>query len=48
MLPLGIHGTPYGLALDRTGVVKWSGVAGNFDDVLSMAAAVGLDSGWGG
>jgi hypothetical protein len=45
---LGIHATPYGLALDRTGVVKWSGVAGNFDDVLSMAAAVGLDAGWSG
>jgi hypothetical protein len=45
---LGIHATPYGLAVDATGVVKWSGVAGNFDDVLSMAAAVGLDAGWGG
>lgn len=45
---LGIHATPYGLAVDATGVVKWSGVAGNFDDVLSMAAAVGLDDGWSG
>jgi hypothetical protein len=45
---LGIHATPYGLAVDATGVVKWSGVAGNFDDILSMAATVGLDSGWGG
>jgi hypothetical protein len=42
---LGVNATPYGLAVDATGVVRWSGVAGNFDDVLSMAAAVGLDVG---
>jgi hypothetical protein len=45
---LGIHATPYGLAVDATGIVKWSGVVGNFDDVLSMAVAVGLDAGWSG
>jgi hypothetical protein len=41
---LGIIATPYGMAIDASGVVRWSGIAGNFDDVLAMVAAFGMDT----
>jgi hypothetical protein len=41
---LGIIATPYGIAIDGTGVVRWSGLVANFDDVLAMVAAFGMDA----
>jgi hypothetical protein len=41
---LGIIATPYGIAVDAAGVVRWSGIAGNFDDVLAMVSAFGMDT----
>ncbi len=41
---LGIIATPYGIAIDGTGVVRWSGVVANFDDILAMVAAFGIDA----
>ena len=41
---LGINATPYGIAVDAAGVVRWSGIAGDFDDLLAMAAAFTFDA----
>ncbi|HEY3771992.1 MAG TPA: hypothetical protein VGL69_03285 [Solirubrobacteraceae bacterium] len=41
---LGIIATPYGIAVDVSGIVRWSGIVGNFDDVLAMVAAFGMDT----
>jgi len=41
---LGIIATPYGIAVNASGTVRWSGIAGNFDDVLAMVAAFGMDT----
>ncbi|MGH3599833.1 MAG: TlpA family protein disulfide reductase [Pseudonocardiaceae bacterium] len=41
---LGINATPYGVAVDASGVVRWSGVPHHLDDVRSMASALAINA----
>lgn len=39
---LKINAAPYGLAVDASGIVRWSGVPYCLDDVRAMAAALAV------
>jgi hypothetical protein len=41
---LGINASPYGVAMDASGTVRWSGVASHLDDVRSMLAALSVSA----
>jgi hypothetical protein len=41
---LGINATPYGVAMDASGIVRWSGVPRRLDDVRSMVAALSVSA----
>lgn len=41
---LGINATPYGVAMDASGVVRWSAVPHRLDDVRSMVAALSVSA----
>lgn len=38
---LGINATPFGIATDSTGIVRWAGIPQSAEDVLAMATACG-------
>jgi hypothetical protein len=41
---LGVNAYPYGVAVDASGVVRWSGVPHHLDDVRSMVAALSVSA----
>ena len=42
---LEVNASPYGLALDSAGSVRWSGLPNTVEDVLAMATALGRTNG---
>lgn len=41
---LGINAAPYGVAMDASGIVRWSGAPHRLDDVRSMVAALSVSA----
>lgn len=42
---LEVNASPYGLAVDSAGFVRWSGLPNTVEDVLTMATAIGAHNG---